>query len=114
MLDCSLPCCVERQDDVVTETLEWWPDDGGGPLWKASGQGGQRVDSGALGLPVDLAERLAAWNQRYAEDKLPVTGEGDPEWLEQGIWLLAEVRRCLAGRFEVAVSEPWWGEEPQD
>jgi len=96
----------------VTQTLEWWPDYSGGPLWKASGRGGRQVDLGALDLPLDLAARLAAWNQRYAEDKLPVTGEGDPEWLEEGIRLLAEVRRCLAGRFDVAVSEPWWGEEP--
>jgi hypothetical protein len=96
---------------VVTGTLEWWPDYGGGPLWQASGRGGQQVDSGALELPLDLAARLAAWNQRYAEDKLPTTGGGDPEWLEQGIRLLAEVRRCLAGRFDVAVSEPWWEEE---
>jgi hypothetical protein len=29
----------------VTETLEWWADYGGGPLWKASGRGGQQVDS---------------------------------------------------------------------
>jgi len=86
------------------------------PLWKAPGRGGQLVDSGALDLPLDLpldlAARLATWNQRYAEDKLPITGEGDPEWLEQGIGLLAEVRRCLVGSFDVAVSEPWWGEEP--
>jgi hypothetical protein len=62
-----------------------------------------------MGVPLDLAARLAAWNQRYAEDKLPVAGEGDPEWLEQGVRLLAGVRRCLAGRFDVDVSEPWWG-----
>lgn len=55
----------------MTEALEWWPDYGGGPLWKASGRGGKQVDSEALGLPLDLAVRLAAWNQRYAEDKLP-------------------------------------------
>lgn len=47
-----------------------------------------------------------------SEGKLPLTGEGDPGWLEEGMRLLAEVRRCLAGRFNVVVSEPWWGEEP--
>jgi len=98
---------------VVTQTLEWWPDYCGGTLWKTAGRGGRHVDSAALGLHPDLAARLVAWNQRYAEDKLPVTSEGDPEWLGEGIRLLAEVRRCLAGRFDVAVSEPWWGEEPR-
>ena len=94
----------------MTQTLEWWPDYGG-PLWKASGRGGQQVDARALDLPAGLAAQLATWNQRYDEDKLPVTGKGDPGWLEEGIRLLAEVRRCLAGRFDVTVSEPWWGEE---
>jgi hypothetical protein len=98
----------------VTETLEWWPDYGGGPLWKASGRGGKHIDSETLGLPLDLAARLAAWNQRYTEDKLPVSGDGDREWLEQGVRLLAEVRRCLASRFDIVVTEPWWGEAPHD
>jgi hypothetical protein len=96
-----------RQDGYVTLTLEWWPDYGGGPLWHMSGRGGQHADSRALGLPQDLAGRLAVWNQEYAEDKLPVGGDGDCDWLEQGRQLLAEVRQCLAGRFEIAVTEPW-------
>jgi hypothetical protein len=98
----------------MTETLEWWPDYRGGPLWKASGRGGQQVDSGALGLPPDLAMRLAAWNEQYAEDKLPIAGVGDAEWLQQGLRLLTEVRRSLAGRFVIAVTEPWWGEAPYE
>jgi hypothetical protein len=95
----------------VTETLEWWPDYGCGPLWKASGRGGRHADPGALGLPLELGARLAAWNGDYAEDKLPMAGGGDREWLEQGAGLLAEVRRFLAGRYDVVVAEPWWGEE---
>jgi hypothetical protein len=95
----------------VTETLEWWPDYGRGPLWRVSGRGGQPADPGALGLPLELAARLAAWNGDYAEGKLPLTGVGDHEWLEQGAGLLTEVRRCLAGRYDIVVTEPWWGEE---
>jgi hypothetical protein len=96
----------------VIETLEWWPDYGHGPLWKRSGRGCQQIGSGVLDLPIDLAARLAAWNQRYTEDKLPVAGKGDLQWLGQGVQLLAEVRHCLAGRFDVIVTEPWWDEEP--
>jgi hypothetical protein len=96
----------------VTETLEWWPDYGGGPLWKVSGRGGQQADSGALDLPPDLAARLAAWNQRYAEDKLPITGNGDPEWLEQGVSGCSQ-KSVAARRADSTsvISEPW-GEEP--
>lgn len=82
-------------------------------MWKASGRGGQQVDAEALGLPPDLAEQLAAWNQSYAEDKLPIAGDGDRVWLERGAQLLAEVRSCLADRYEVAVTEPWWGSVQQ-
>lgn len=57
----------------------------------------------------NLAARLAAWNWCYAEDKLPITSDGDGVWLAYGIQLLAEVRECLAGRYRVAVTEPWWG-----
>jgi len=83
------------------------------PLWQKSGRGGQHADSRALGLPQDLAGRLAVWNQEYGEDKLPIGGGGDRDWLEHGRQLLAEVRQCLAGKFEIAVTEPWWGETPR-
>jgi hypothetical protein len=39
---------------------------------------------------------------------LPFTDDGDREWLEQGAELLTEVRRFLAGRYDVVVTEPWW------
>jgi regulator of protease activity HflC (stomatin/prohibitin superfamily) len=32
----------------------------------------------------------------------------------RGPGLLAEVRQDLAGRYEVVVTEPWWGEPPSE
>ena len=78
------------------------------------GRGGTQVDLGSLGLPPDLVARLTLWNAGYAEDKLPIEGNGDSAWIGQGMELLAEVRQCLAGRCEVVVTEPWWGEAPSD
>ena len=94
---------------AVTEVLEWWPDYGSGPLWKKSGRGGVHVDVSSLGLPPDLVARLTEWNASYIEDKLPLEGDGDRAWISRGTELLAEVRHHLLGRFEIMVTEPWWG-----
>ena len=50
---------------AVTEVLEWWPDDGRGPLWGKSGRGGVNIDVSSLGLPPDLVTRLTEWNASY-------------------------------------------------
>ena len=99
---------------AVTEVLEWWPDYGSGPLWKRSGQGGVNVDAASLGLSPDLVARLTEWNASYHEDKLLPESNSDRAWISQGIELLAEVRQHLLGRFEIIVTEPWWGELPHD
>lgn len=89
--------------------LEFWPDYGGGPLWAASAG---VIDPAAVGLNADLVARLAAHNQAYEEERLPLEGPGDAEYLAEGTRLLAAVRQALSGRYRVVVREPWWGEEP--
>lgn len=93
------------------EPLEFWPDYGSGPLWQ---RGGAPADLVTLGLSANLAERLRLFNDAYEEDRLPLDGGGDAEYLAAGVRLLAEVREALAGRFLVVVTEPWWGEAPAD
>ena len=88
--------------------LEFWPEYGeGGPLWERRGEG---VDLSTLALSDDLRRRLVRWNAAYSDDKLPVEGAGDTEWLAQGANLLAEVRRALGPDHEVITHEDWWGE----
>lgn len=53
--------------------LEFWPDYGPGPLWT---EDGKPADLRSLGLPSELVEELEFWNGRYAEEKLPVDGNG--------------------------------------
>lgn len=89
--------------------LEFWPDYGPGPLWTADGEA---VDVASLGLSADLAQRLAAWHSNYAEDRVPIEGDGDPVWLAEGVALLRDVRAELGVDYAVVVTEPWWGEEP--
>lgn len=88
--------------------LEFWPEYGTGPLWA----GVDGVDLGQLGLPIELVERLVAWNACYEDERLPMEGPGDPDWLGEGKRLLAETRTALAGSCRLVVTEPWWGEEP--
>ena len=38
----------------------------------------------------------------------------EPQWLGQDRTLLHEVRTALAHTHHVAVTEPWWGEEPAE
>ena len=89
-------------------TLEFWPDYGPGPLWLD----GKAVELHSLGLPHELARQLEAWNGRYEEDKVPLEGDGDAEWLREGTSLLRRTRSALGARFSVVVTETWWGEEP--
>ena len=93
----------------AVEALEFWPDYGPGPLWNRDGKA---ADLDALRLPGDLAQRLAAFNGSYEEDRLPLEGTGDAGYLAVGLALLAEVREALAGRYRVIVTEPWWEDPP--
>ena len=98
---------------LVTRVLEWWPDYGPGPLALRSGRGGGAVDLHTLGLSAETVGNLAKWNADYAEDKLPTEGgAGDPAWIAEGTSLLHEVRAQLRDRYDVVVTEPWWGEDP--
>jgi hypothetical protein len=95
-------------DKVSVKQLEFWPEYGAGPLWDE----GAGVDPTQLGLPTELVERLVAWNARYGDERLPMAGPGDPDWLGEGRRLLAETRTALEASHRVVVTEPWWGEEP--
>lgn len=92
----------------VTKALEFWPEYEGGPLWTEQGAS---VDLDELGLPVGLEDRVVAWSRLYADDKLPMDGPGDERWLDDGRRVLAELREALQGRYEIVVTEPWWGDE---
>lgn len=87
--------------------FEFWPDYGAGPLWT---QEGQVADLARLGLRSDLSSQLLSWNGRYAEDKIPLEGDGDVDWLAEGRELLARARAALAAEDHILVTEPWWGE----
>ena len=85
-----------------------WPEYYGGPLWS---EDGKTVEPTSLGLAPDLSGRLAAWNARYDDSKLPFE-QNDREWLDEGARLLTEVRAALGSDYELAVNEEWWGEQP--
>jgi hypothetical protein len=88
-------------------TFEFWPDYGPGPLWNE----GKAVDMLSLGLPQQLAQELKAWNDLYAEDKLPLEGSGDAQWLREGRSLLQRTRTALGPSAAVVVTEPWWDQD---
>ena len=85
--------------------VEFWPDYGSGPLWT---EDGAPIDPRSLGLTDDLAEQLELWSAQYDEDRIPVEGSGDREWLDRGAHLLERTRRALGPSCEVIVTEPWW------
>jgi hypothetical protein len=85
--------------------LEFWPEHDAGPLWDADGR---PATGDHLGLPPELVGRLEAFTAAYAEERLPIDGAGDQDYLAFGAHLLADVRAALAGRFVVVVTEPWW------
>ena len=87
--------------------LEFWPDYGPGPLWTV---GGVPVDLGSLGMDRALVQRVEAWNAAYEEDKVPLAGPGDAEWIGEGRRLLGDVRTALRQEYQVIVTEPWWVE----
>ena len=89
--------------------LEFWPDYGAGPLWT---EDGKAADLGRLGPPDQLIERLTVWNGQYAEEKVPLEGSGDTEWLSNGVALLRWTREVLGSTVQIVVTEPWWGEDP--
>ena len=92
--------------------LEWWPDYGGELLWLHAGQGGARVSLDAVGVSPELSTEITRWVTEYSDERLPLEGAGDVAWLSTGRELLFRVRAELAGRYEVIVTEPYWGEEP--
>jgi hypothetical protein len=98
-------------DVGVATRLEFWPDYNAGPLW---GPGGAPLELSELAAPSGLVDRVRAWNATYADDKLPIDGAGDAVWLNEGVGLLSELRHVLHPDYEVVVTEPWWGEEPED
>lgn len=89
--------------------LEFWPDYGPGPLWTEKGK---PVDLESLGISPELAERVLLWNSQYEEDRIPVDGPGDSEWIADGVDLLRQLRTDLGRSVEIVVTEPWWGEPP--
>ena len=89
--------------------LEFWPDYGAGPLWTDDGKA---ADLAGLGLPDQLVERLTVWNGQYTEDKVPLEGSGDADWLGEGAALLRRTREALGSAFQIVVTEPWWDEDP--
>jgi hypothetical protein len=60
-------------------SFEFWPDYGEGPLWTNEGKS---ADLGALPLGDDLLCRLMDWNARYTEERIPVEGPGDAEFVK--------------------------------
>ena len=94
------------------DVLELWPDHGHSPLWSSAQK--RYVDPAELPVPASLAERLTTFGDGYAEERVPVEGEGDPAYLAEGTALLAELRSALGDRYRVVVTEPWLGEEPED
>ena len=93
----------------MSERLEFWPEYRGGRLWHDHGQS---VDLADLPLSGNLRERVAEWVSVYADEKLPMESPGDTEWLAVGTYWLAELRLALQPDYDVVVTEPWWGEEP--
>jgi hypothetical protein len=89
--------------------LEFWPDYGPGPLWD---EDGNPVDLGLLGISQELAERVRLWNSHFEEERIPVDGPGNTEWLAEGAILLQQLRTDLGPDVDVVVTEPWWGETP--
>lgn len=94
--------------------VEWWPDYGGDLFYLVLGLGGERIGMDALGLSVQLQEATRTWLMSYEDTKLPVDGAGDPDWIAEGVRLLALARSEMAGRYVVVVTEPWWAEAPAD
>lgn len=94
---------------LVATRLEWWPDYNTGPLWS---DGGREVDLAELGASAELVDQVRNWTAGYRDDRLPIDGRGDERWLQEGVQLLADIRRALGVGYEVVVTEPWWGEEP--
>ncbi len=85
------------------EVLEFWPEYQGGPLWAAKGKS---VDLSALAIPVELRARGETWSAQYADERLPIDGAGDPEWVSEGVVLLAALRDAWA------MATRWWSPSP--
>ncbi|MDP9067895.1 MAG: hypothetical protein M3N53_06065 [Actinomycetota bacterium] len=94
---------------MANRTFEFWPDYGvHSPLWEK----GRNVSLDQLPIADDVRQAIQEWTTNYAEDRLPLEGPGDPDWLAEGQKCLAAIRRSLPDT-EVVVTEPWWGEEPK-
>lgn len=97
-----------RAADFACDDAGVWPDCGSGSPWA----GKKAVDLHSVGLPGELADHLKARNGQYAEDKLPLEGSEDAEWISDGTTLLRRTRAALGASVTVIVTEPWWDEEP--
>jgi hypothetical protein len=68
--------------------------------------------SGIVGISSELVEQVRSWDSQYEEDRIPLNGPGDAEWLAEGVGLLRQLRTDLGDDFDLVVTEPWWGEAP--
>lgn len=91
--------------------LEFWPDHHAGPIWNDIGQ---QVELTSLGLSAPLVEALTSWNATFADDRLPLEGAGDPQWLDEGRDLLRQTRDELGPGVDLVVTEPWFEEVAPD
>ena len=57
---------------------------------------------------------LEVWKSGYRDDRLPIDGPGDKDWLDEGALLLKEVKAALRDEVEIVVTEPWWDFPDQD
>ncbi|WP_284992041.1 hypothetical protein [Arthrobacter sp. efr-133-TYG-120] len=81
--------------------LKFWPYYGPGPLWSDKGQ---PVDLKSLGISSELVEQVRSWNSQYEEDRIPLNGPGDAEWLAEGVGLLRQLRTDLGDDFDLVVT----------
>lgn len=97
--------------------LEFWPDYDGF-LWDVDGKA---VTLDSLALSDDLVARARSWASSYDDEKLSIDDQGDepsvgnvgdPKWLGEGADLFEVLRLALAPKYELVVTEPWWGTKP--
>ena len=98
----------------MVNVLEWWPDYGGQLLHVRTGRGGTPVELDRLPLSTSTVQALRRWVSSYADERLPIEGSGDSDWVDEGVDLLRRCREELQPDYEVVVTEPWWGDPPTE